>query len=204
MSHTCLGETPWAPSQAQQWTEFPNGVISLRLGVRHEQKAVTQGKVHGSSVGYQSQALQQSDIKLQMKTLLTDFPESSIASKTTLGMLCEWPQKEGFLWLRSTTAARIVLVPKKLMDTSCPFSLLSLLLFACFSPKISLGQAYSLPCQHPCTQRFPPYTEKSCTKYTRTIQTERQLTWWKALILSASAQNPICVLETSLSFGRNF
>lgn len=56
--------------QAQEQTGFPNQIISLKLGVRNEQKALTQKNLHGTSTEYQRSSLQQFAITLQTKTLM--------------------------------------------------------------------------------------------------------------------------------------
>ena len=147
-----------------------------------------------------------------MKTLMKDFPESSLALETILRMFHKWPQKREISLALVHHSSQDCVGSQKLMDTSCPFSLSSLLLFAYFSPKISLGHAHPLPCQHPRTRRkFHTYTHKNYNKYAMPILNARQLpsaasnsTLTQPFISSASAQNPIHMLELVLSFGRNF
>lgn len=158
-----------ALSQAQEQTELPNEIISQQTKGSNTNKC-TQDH-YWIAVTTSGAAWHQITDKNTYERFPRKFPRFENNIQDVLHMTPKKrdfsgfspPQQPGSCWFPKSSWiwARIVLVPKKLMDMSCPFSLSSLLLFARFSPKISLGHAYPLPCQHPCTRRkFHIYMHK--------------------------------------------
>lgn len=156
--------------------EVPNENISLKLEVRNELKALTQMRVQRASTKSQRQALLQLNIRLQMKTLRKDFLESSLALKTILRMFHKWPKIREFSLASVHHSSQGCVGSQKAHGHELPILIILTALFACFSPKISLGHTFPLSCQHPRTRgKFHTYIGRK-DKSAMTILTERQFT----------------------------